>query len=272
MTTGQVPAGSTTQALEVVNLRDGHGLPLVLLHAFPLDHRMWASAVDAMPGDFTVLAPDLHGMGRAPDGPRTPGLEASADAVVSAVRAAGYDRAVVAGLSMGGYVAMAIAERHPGFVAGLGLLDTKSTADAPEARLNRLRVAHQVEAERDTTAVLGMVATLVGDTTRAEQPRIVPLVESWIRAQRADGVAWSQRAMAARPDRTHVIHDVAGPVLVLVGDEDVMSPVSAAEHMVVARRDAELVIVPGAGHLSAVERPAQVAEALADLVARASAH
>ncbi|BDZ42982.1 hypothetical protein GCM10025865_22810 [Paraoerskovia sediminicola] len=158
------------RALEVHTLRDGHGTPLVLLHGFPVDHRMWRAAVEAMPGHATVLAVDLFGLGQSPDGPRQPSLEASADAVVAAVRDAGFDRAVVAGLSMGGYVALAVAERHAAFTVGLGLLDTKSRADTPEARLQRQRVAHQVEAERSTDGVLGMVGSLLGSPAGASTP------------------------------------------------------------------------------------------------------
>ncbi|ROS78450.1 alpha/beta fold hydrolase [Cellulomonas sp. PhB143] len=268
-TSGATPGHE--DGLAVHTLRDGHGLPLVLLHAFPVDHRMWRPVAEVMPGRFGVLAVDLFGFGASPDGPRTPSLEASADAVARAVRAAGSDRAVVAGLSMGGYVALALAERHPGLVAGLGLVDTKSHADPSEARLNRERIAHQVENERSTDAVMGMVASLLGRTSAERRHELTPRLESWIRAQRPSAVAWAQRAMARRPDRTGVLEGFPGPVTVVVGEEDVLSPVAEAEHMVVAHRSADLRIVPGAGHLSAVEAPDDVAAALADLVARASA-
>jgi pimeloyl-ACP methyl ester carboxylesterase len=249
-------------------LRPGTGVPLVLLHAFPLDSRMWADVAALLPPGVPVLAPDLPGLGAAQGVPLPePSLEASADAVAAALAQAGHHRAVVAGLSMGGYVALALVERHPGLVAGLGLLDTKSTADTDEARANRLRVAGVVEDAGTVDEVLPMASALLGTASR-ERPELVARIEAWIGAQPPAGVAWSQRAMAARPDRTAVLEDFDGPGLVLVGDQDVPTPVAEAQRMAAALR-VEPVVVPAAGHLTASEAPARVAAALGDLAARA---
>lgn len=246
---------------------DGDGLPLVLLHGFPLDHRMWDAVADALPAGRAVHAVDLPGTpGNADDLPE-PALEASADLVAEVLRAAGVQAAVVAGLSMGGYVALALVERHPELVAGLALVDTKSTADAPEARANRLRIADEAETTRSVDAVRPMAASLLGETTRAARPELADEVAAWIDQQEPAGIAWSQRAMAARPDRSDVLRAFRGPVAVVVGDEDTVTPVEAAEHLVATAEGARLVVVPQAGHLSSVEQPAAVAAALADLAA-----
>ncbi|WP_282946370.1 alpha/beta fold hydrolase [Cellulomonas endometrii] len=251
-------------------LRPGTGVPLVLLHAFPLDARMWADVAALLPAGLPVLAPDLPGLGAAQGVPLPePALEASADAVAAALAQAGHHRAVVAGLSMGGYVALALAERHPEVVAGLGLLDTKSTADTEEARANRLRVAGVVEDAGSVDEVLPMATGLLGAASR-ERPELVGRLEAWIGAQPPAGVAWSQRAMAARPDRTAVLEGFAGPGLVLVGEEDVPTPVAEAQRMADAL-GVQPVVVPDAGHLTAVEAPTRVAAALGDLVTRARA-
>jgi pimeloyl-ACP methyl ester carboxylesterase len=174
---------------------------------------------------------------------------------------------------MGGYVALALTERHPDLVAGLGLLDTKAVADAPEARANRLRVAEAVEQSGTVDEVLPMASGLLGATTRRRDPAIADRVAGWIRAQAPAGVAWSQRAMASRPDRTQVLVDLAArglPSLVLVGDEDVATPVAQAQHMADALGVVP-VVVPGSGHLTAVETPAPVGAALTDLLVRAAA-
>lgn len=260
----------TTPSLETFTLREGHGLPLVLLHGFPLDHRMWSDVAAALPGEPTVVAVDLPGLGGSPLAGDPPSLEASADATAAALARVGVTRAVVAGLSLGGYVALALAERHPEVVAGLGLVDTKSTADTDEARENRLRIADQVTRDQTVDAVLGMPGVLLGETSKAARKHLTARLEEWIRGQRPAGVAWTQRAMAARPDRTAVIESFAGPVAVVVGEEDVVAPVAEAEHMTAAAQDAQLVQVTGAGHMSAIEDPAAVADALADLLARAS--
>lgn len=255
-----------TATVTLHELRPGTGLPLVLLHAFPLDSRMWADVAPQLEGP--VLAVDLPGAGSAPGAALPePSLEAAADAVAAALAGAGHDRAVVAGLSMGGYVALALVERHPELVAGLGLLDTKATADADQARANRLRVADAVATAGTVDEVLPMATALLGAASR-ERPELVARLEALIGAQQPAGVAWSQRAMAARPDRAAVLAGYRGPALVLVGEEDRPTPVAGARAMADAL-GVEAVVVPGAGHLTAVEAPSAVAAALADLLARA---
>lgn len=268
--------------LQLHTLRRGRpgDVPLVLLHAFPVDHRMWWDVTDLLPGDPTVVAPDLPGFGTSPTGEdvaqalgahAAPSIEVMADGLAATLRAAGMVRAVVAGLSLGGYVAMALVERHPDLVAGLGLLDTKSTADDDAARANRERIAATVLAENTVDAVIGMRTTLLGATDRAARPDLVERIETWIGDQGPRAIAWAQRAMAARPDRTAVLAAFDGPSVVVVGEEDELSPVAAAQHMADALRDNELVVVPGSGHLTSIENPQPVATALAGLLRRASA-
>lgn len=251
-------------------LRPGSGTPLVLLHAFPVDSRMWGDVAALLPSGGPVLAVDLPGMGaaRGADDSGGPSLEAAADAVAAAVGAAGHARAVVAGLSMGGYVALALVERHPALVAGLGLLDTKAVADPPDAQANRLRVADAVTAAGTVDEVLPMAGTLLGATTRGRGPEVERRVAGWIAEQEPSGVAWSQRAMAARPDRSHLLAGYRGPALVLVGAEDGPTPPAVAQPMADAL-GVTPVVVPGAGHLTAVEAPSAVAGALGDLARRA---
>lgn len=237
----------------------------VLLHAFPLDRRMWDDVAAELPG--TVLVPDLP----VPAGdplPGPPSLDDAADRVAEAVRAAGQGPAVVAGLSMGGYVALALRERHPDLVAALALVDTKSTADTPEAGAKRLQVAADVEAAGTVDPVRGMPDVLLGETTRTARPEVVERVTGWVGEQDPARVAWAQRAMAARPDRTAVLQDFAGPVTVVVGDEDTVTGVDEARHMAEASSQALLVVVPRVGHLSAVEDPAALRTVLVELARR----
>lgn len=272
---------TTDGMIRLHTLREGapERLPLVLLHGFPLDHRMWLDVTDLLPGDPTVIAADLPGFGASPAGEDvaeglgaptgTPSLDVAADAVAAALRAAGIERAVVAGLSMGGYVAMALLERHPGLVAGLGLVDTKSTADDDAARAKRLEVADAALAEMRVDPVLGMRSAVLGATNRVARPDLVDRVEGWIRDQGPAAVAWAQRAMAARPDRTEVLAGFTGPAVVVVGEEDELSPPAAAEHMAAVLRDVEVTVVPRAGHMTPNESPEPVASALAGLLHRA---
>lgn len=217
--------------------------PLVLLHAFPLDSRMWE------PVRFPdLLTPDLPGFGSAPLPPSDPDLAVMADAVLAGMDEAGVARAVIGGCSMGGYVAMAMLRKAPSRVSGLLFVDTKAAADTPEAAANRLAVAERAEREgttpwlADTMLPMLLADPAHGDTVRA-------LMES----QNPAAIAWAQRAMAARP----AAHDVlrAGvPTLVVHGAEDKLMPVALAEELADLTAGS-LTVLPGVGHLPPIEAP-----------------
>ena len=274
---------TTDGMLALHTLRRGipGSLPLVALHAFPVDHRMWLDVTDLLPGERTVLAPDLPGFGTSPSGPdvaaalgadtAVPSLDVMGDGVAATLRAAGIERAVIAGFSMGGYVALSILERHPDLVAGLGLLDTKATADPDDARAWRLDIARRVRAEQRVEAIYGMRTSVLGATNRVARPDLVERMAEWISDQGPSAVAWAQEAMAARPDRTSLLAGYAKPSLVVVGEEDELSPVDVARGMFYALADSDLVIVPRAGHMTSIESPQPVASGLSRLLRRAEA-
>ncbi|PWD52189.1 alpha/beta hydrolase [Serinibacter arcticus] len=245
------------------------GVPLVLLHGFPFDGSMWDDVVeDLTDAGVPTVAIDAPGFGRSevPDG--EPSLELAADAVVATLDELGVDRAVVAGLSMGGYIALALAERHRSRLAGLALLDTRATADTDEARANRLRVAEAALGEAGADAVAPMLTTILGETALEGEPDVVEQHRAWLAAAPPAGIAWAQRAMAARPDRLGVLTGVGVPVLVVRGSEDVIATQGDAEAMAAAVTsdggDAALVLIPHAGHMAATEDPSAVAEALTE--------
>lgn len=249
--------------------RAATGEPLVLLHAFPLDSAMWASLVPELAGVARVVLVDLPGLGASPlPTVGEPSLDVSAEGVVGVLDRLGLRRAVLAGVSMGGYVALAVARRHPERVAGLALIDTKAEADADEARANRFRMADAVLGETGTRALVPMLDTLLGPTTHARRPLLVDAVRRWLADAPPAGVAWSQRAMAARPDSTTVLAGLTVPTAVVVGEEDRLTPLSDARAMVAALPDSVLTVMPGAGHLSPLEAPRAVAQALTGLVVR----
>ncbi|WP_042428272.1 alpha/beta fold hydrolase [Streptacidiphilus anmyonensis] len=252
----------------------GSGTPLVLLHAFPLSARMWESQLDELPGpdgtDARVLAVDLRGFGGTALGADAPSLDLLADDIALLLDAAGIEQAVLGGLSMGGYVAMAFARRHPGRLSGLLLADTKGAADTETARTNRERIAKAVLA-RDSVRLLvdeQLPAPLLGGTTAKRCPKLVDYVAELIGEASPAAVAWAQRAMAARPDSLQSLRAVDVPALVVVGDEDALTPVPDAEALASALPQAELTILPGAGHLSALEVPEAFNTAVRGLLAR----
>ena len=243
-------------------------VPLVLLHGFPFDSGMWEDVVEELIDlGVPTIALDAPGFGQSEVPEGEPSLDVAADAVIATLDELGVAKAVVAGLSMGGYIALATAARYGSRLAGLALLDTKASADNDEARANRLRVADAALGEAGADAVAPMLTTLLGETALESEPDVVEEHRQWLAAAPPAGIAWAQRAMAARPARFEVLEDLTVPGLVIRGSEDVISSQSEAEAMVRAIAandgDAELVLIPNAGHMSATEDPSAVAEALA---------
>jgi pimeloyl-ACP methyl ester carboxylesterase len=249
----------------------GTGLPIVLLHAFPLSSAMWLAQREALAGQVRVITPDQRGFGGSPLGSDEPSLEAAADDLAALLDAKELDRVVLGGLSMGGYVAMTFVRKHPDRVRGLVLADTRASADPSEVRENRERIAGQVLAEDGggTQVLLDEVLpTLLGATTMASRPLVFGRVKALVQAAPPAAVAWAERAMAARPDSFDTLRAVRVPTLVLVGEEDGLCPPSDAEAIAEAVPDAELVRLPQAGHLSAVEDPEAFSAALRSFLER----
>lgn len=243
---------------------------LVLLHAFPLDATMYDEVGASFDG--ALLTPNLPGFGGEPLAHGEPSLDVYAHAVLRDLDARGIDRVAVGGTSMGGYVAMAFARLFPERVAALALIDTKATADAPTAVEGRQAMAQQMT-EGQTTAPLiaSVLPKLLGATTFANRPDVVATVQGWVASADPAAAAWAQRAMAARPDSLETLAQLSVPSLIVVGEEDVLSPPTDAAAMASALHGAVVVEIPGVGHLTPVEAPRYVAEALTELVQRADA-
>lgn len=250
------------------HIESGTGPAVVLLHAFPMDSALWAAQRrELAAAGYRVIAVDLPGFGGSALSTEPPSLDVMADAVADVMQRLGLADAVVGGLSMGGYVVMALLRRHPGRLRGIVLADTKAAADLPEAAANRLRIADEVAASGSSVALAeAMIPNLLGATTRQSRPEVVDTVRRWITAQPAAGVAWAQRAMAARPDSLDDIASFGGPALVLYGEQDTISPAPDAQAMAAAARrggaPVTVVEIAGAGHLSAIEDPPAVTRAL----------
>lgn len=237
-------------------------LPLVLLHAFPLDARMWDPVRAPLAERFRVITPDQRGLGRSPlpETEAEPDLADAARDVVALLDKLELDQVVLGGCSMGGYLAMAVLRQAPERVGGLVLIDTKATADTPEAAQTRLDVADRAEAE----GVKGWLAdgnlpNLLADTASADvRARVRELID----AQPPSGVAWAARAMRNRPDSVDLLRETDVPALVIVGERDAITPLDAANTMVDALPDATLAVLPDVGHLTPLEDPAGVVEAI----------
>ena len=246
----------------------GAGTPLVLLHAFPLDGRMWAPQVEALAGTYQVIVPDLRGFGAARDqAVEEAGMGLLADDVARLLDDRGLDRVVLGGLSLGGYVALAFLRGHADRASGLVLLDTRATADGDQARDDRLKMAERVLAEGNGFVAEAMLPKLLGETSREHRPEVVEKVASLIREQTPEAIAGAQRGMAARSDTTDLLASIAVPTLVVTGEEDAVTGPEAGRDLAAGIPGARFLLVAEAGHLVNLEQPEIVNEALLDFLA-----
>ena len=232
----------------------GNGTAVLFLHAFPSNRRMWAAQVEALHAQARPLTVDLRGFGESDPSPAPYGLETLGDDVRALAGKVGITRAIVVGLSMGGYVAFRLIERAPEFVQALVLADTRAEPDTAEGRAGRLMLADRVERE-GLAALQQFMQGLLGPTTRASRPEVVTRLQQTTGAPSPDAVAATLRAIADRPDSRPLLPAITVPTLVLVGEEDALTTPDSARVIAGGIRGARLVVIPQAGHLSNLEAP-----------------
>ncbi|MBN1448742.1 MAG: alpha/beta fold hydrolase [Bacteroidetes bacterium] len=234
---------------------DGSGLPVLFVHAFPLNSSMWRAQRRDLNSFFRILTFDLPGFGRGGAFPERFTLDDAADMAAELLDACDIDRAVVSGCSMGGYIAMAMLRRHPRRLAGLVLANTRASADSPEAQENRRRQAEAIRNGKLQEYLDEMLSKLLGDSTVAAAPDVVRLVEDIMQRATPEGTAGMLEAMAERPDSLHDLADARVPVCIVTGAEDTLILPAEAEAMHAELLDSELNVIPNCGHLSCLERP-----------------
>lgn len=251
--------------MELVDLpHSDHGprnaTTIVLLHGFPLDHRMWRAQREALDrAGFRVIVPDLRGAGKAPLGRNATGMREYAGDVLRLLDRAGVRKAVIAGFSMGGYVAFEIARQAPERVAGLALIDTRAEADSDEARAGRAATADKVRAQGVTIVADAMLPKML---TSGAPDRLKEEVRAMMLSQPAEGVVAALLAMGSRPDSQPMLASIRAPTLILVGQDDPVTPPGSAKSMASAIPGARYQVVQGAAHLAPMERPDEINEAL----------
>lgn len=238
---------------------------LLLLHAFPLSSAMWTPQIDAFKGRLPVVAPDDPGFGGTPDAPPEGWMDVAADHASAALKAAGVDRAVVVGLSMGGYVAFSFWRRHPEQVAGLVLANTRSGADAEAAKEGRAALAARLRAEGNGFLADSPPPLLSAEAAEALRQQ----VQDIIRQQPAEAIAGAALGMASRVDSTPDLAGITVPTLVITSSGDTLIPADATSPMAEQVPSGSLLVIEGAGHLSNLEAPAQFNEALEGFLRRA---
>lgn len=245
----------------------GEGVPVLLFHGFPFTSESWWPLLDSPPKGVRIIAPDHRGFGKSER------VAAGSTSTMEQLAQDGFDvlehlkieRAIVGGLSMGGYVAIAATRLDPGRVSGLLLVDTMSLADDEAGKARRATVATDVEANGVSGLAAGLMAKLFGASASAE---VRARIEKMMLAQDRNAVAAASRGMAARIDGKDILSRYSGPCAVVVGSEDVITPLERAKTMHELVSGSSLHVIEGAGHLTPIEKSAEFARILGNLAAR----
>ncbi len=235
----------------------GIGLPVLFLHAFPLNRQMWQAELTALLADerYRLVALDWRGFGESDITTPVSTMELFADDVAGLMEALGIQRAVLCGLSMGGYATFAFLRKYPQRVAGLILADTRPGADSPEAQANRENVARIAETQGTGAIADLQVPRVLSEYTRQHHPEVELRVRQMIDAATAQGIAAASRGMGQRGDSTDLLAGITCPTLIVVGEQDVLTPPIVVQEYAAQIPGAQCVVIQHAGHLSNLEQP-----------------
>jgi len=248
----------------------GSGPAVVFVHGFPHNRTLWAPQTNALAQHARCLVPDLPGFGESPlHAPL--GMDQYADDMVCVLDAARVERAVVVGLSMGGYVAFALWRRHPGLVRALVLASTRAAPDTDEARARRTALIATARAMGSEAVADTQIGSAVSPRTRDGHPELVRTVHAMQASASVEGIVAALEAMIARPDSTPDLAGITVPTLVIAGREDALIPVEEAETLAAAIPHGQLELLAGAGHLCNIERPAAFNHLLGEFLASLAA-
>jgi 3-oxoadipate enol-lactonase len=237
---------------------------LLLVHAFPLDASMWEPQLSAFRDRVPVVAPNLPGFGGTPPAGEVMTMAAAAQRAVDALDEAGIDRAVVCGLSMGGYVAFELWRSARERVAGLVLANTRSGPDDDAGKERRRALAERLLAEGNAFLVEQPPPLL----SAAATDELWDHLKGIIAAQPAEAIAAASLGMADRPDSTPDLAGIDVPTSVVTSSGDTLIPADATTPMAAAIQDARLEVIEGAGHLSNLEAPGEFNRLLEEHLAR----
>ena len=252
--------------LKVAYTDAGTGRPVVLIHGYPFNRSLWNEQVEVLRQNHRVIAPDLRGFGESEASDGTATMNRMAQDVALLLNHLGIARATIAGLSMGGYVALAFYKQLSSRVRALILADTRAQADTAEAKQMRAQQAEKALSEGMAGIADAMLPKLLTPETVSKHPDIVKRVRDMMLKTKREGAAAALRGMAERDDLTSMLSKISVPTLILVGAEDAITPVADSEKMNQAIADSRLVVLENAGHVSNLERTDQFNDALLEFL------
>jgi 3-oxoadipate enol-lactonase len=247
----------------------GRGLPLVLIHGFPLCRKMWRPQAETLArAGCRVITPDLRGFGESGLGPETVSMDSYADDMVALMDHLGIDKAVVGGMSMGGYVLLNLLERYPDRIAAPIFITTRAGSDDDAGKARRTVLAESCNVQGILPVAEAFRTILFAPATLTDDPALVAEVSGWVGKTDPRGAAAALMAMRDRKDYVAQLGGIGHPSLVIGADQDQAAPVENARIIAEGLPDAELCILHGGGHLVNLEQPLGFNEAILKFLAR----
>jgi 3-oxoadipate enol-lactonase len=241
---------------------------LVLIHGFPLSAQMWEPQLVLAQQGWRLIIPHLRGFGEGPSGRSVTSMDDAAADVIDLLDSLHVQQAVIGGLSMGGYVIFALLRNAASYFQGLVLADTRPQADTPEGVQARQRMLTLVREHGPVAVADEMLPKLLGESTRRQRPDLVEAARAIVLSNGTETIAGAITAMMTRPNSTPLLSTIKVPTLVVVGEEDTLTPPQLSVDMHNAIPGSELVRIPGAGHMANLEQPATFNEALSRFLQR----
>jgi 3-oxoadipate enol-lactonase len=245
----------------------GKGTPIVLLHGFPLDSRIFSKQLDLLSVSHRVITPDLCGFGRSRS-ERQFSIASLADDVHHLLQKIDALPCVLGGLSMGGYVALAYVRKYPNDLKGLVLIDTRAEGDTPEGKTNRQKMADLARSDGSKPVADQMFPKMLSPKTVEDQQHIAAMARSIMEMCPPRTIEHACFAMRDRDDFTEELPSVAVPTLIIVGEDDAITPPGMSRQMNQQIPRSELCIIKNAGHLSAMEQPEEVSSRIDEFVTK----
>ena len=249
----------------------GSGFPVVLIHGYPFNRSLWNEQVEALASKYRVVTPDLRGFGESDSsaGPAT--MSRMAQDVAKLMDQLEIDQAVIGGLSMGGYVALAFVKQFPSRVKALVLADTRAQADTEEGKQTRHQQAEKALSEGMAGIADAMLPKLLTPETVSKRPEVVKRVRDMMLKTKPQGAASALLGMAEREDQGEFISTIDIPTMIVVGREDAITPLGDSETMHSKIQHSRLVVLDNAGHVSNLEQTEHFNYALMKFLERVAA-
>lgn len=258
--------GMTTTRIDDIQLAYtdvGAGPAVVLIHGYPFNRSLWTEQAEALHDRYRVVIPDLRGFGASDSsGDSAATMNRMAEDVAELMDHLEIEQAVIGGLSMGGYVALAFCKQIPARVRALVLADTRAQADTEEGKQTRAQQAEKALSEGMAGIADAMLPKLLTPDTVSKRPELVKRIRDMMLKTKPEGAAAALLGMAQRDDQTEFISSIEVPTLIAVGREDAITPVADSEAMHAKIADSRLVVIENAGHVSNLEQTEQFNDAL----------